>query len=107
MNIVSIAYGILAPISLISQVILIYGYLKIKKMRQHPEMMIFWQCITQSLMDLHWLTGIPVVHNYLSIRECQSLGAFFVFCYYVNWDYIRLYSRIYHMYMASICGKYS
>ena len=88
MNVVTMSYGILAPISMISQLILIYGYLKIKKMRQHPEMMIFYQCITQSLLDLHWITGIVDVHTYLSSRECQSLGAFFVFCYFVNWDYI-------------------
>ena len=60
MNVVTMSYGILAPISMISQLILIYGYLKIKKMRKHPEMMIFWQCITQSLMDLH---SIPFHRN--------------------------------------------
>ena len=88
MNVNLLCYGIMAPISLVSQLILIYGYLRIRKMRKHPEIMIFWQCISQSVTDLHWITGYSELHNSLSPYGCKVLGAFFAYCYFLSWDYI-------------------
>ena len=88
MDPLSIAYCIFTPISITSQAILMYGYLRIKKMRKHPEMMIFWQLVFQFVIEFRWLTGIYEIRHSLSSRACQCLGAFFVFCYYANWDFI-------------------
>ena len=88
MNVPTVAFGILAPISLLSQLLLIYGYSRIKKMRRYPEIMVLWQCISQSAMDLHWMTGLVRLHEYLPSLGCQLLGAFFVYFYFINWDYI-------------------
>ena len=82
------SYIILAPLSLISQIILIYGYIRVKKMREYPEILVFWQCIAQSILDVHWITGFTDLHRYLSGLPCQLIGAFCVYCYFINWDYI-------------------
>jgi hypothetical protein len=83
-----IFYCILALISMSSQIFLIYGFLRIKKMKKHPEIMIFWQCVAQIILDLHWITGLSDLHNQLSIFECKLLGAFFGYFYYLSWNYI-------------------
>ena len=83
-----VSYGVFAPISAVCQLILMYGFLKVKKMRKHPEILIFWQCMSQILLDVHWITGISQLHNDLSDRGCQILGAFAVYFYYLCWNYI-------------------
>ena len=88
MNLQVISYEIFAPISAICQIILVYGYLKVKKMQKHPEIMIFWQCLSQIILDAHWLTGIPELHDDLTGKGCQILGAFFVYFYYLSWNYV-------------------
>ena len=88
MNIELVCYGIIAPISLISQLILIYGYVRVKKMREYPEILVFWQCVAQSVMDLHWITGVPQIHSLISSVSCQIFGAVSAYFYLINWDYI-------------------
>ncbi|OMJ71897.1 hypothetical protein SteCoe_29780 [Stentor coeruleus] len=82
-----ISYAVLAPISFICQIVLVYGFLRVKKMKKHPEVMIFWQCISQIILDLHWITGIPYINNSLSI-VCQFVGAFFAYFYILSWNYM-------------------
>ena len=88
MDIELISFGILAPISLLSQLILIYGYIRIKDLRQHPDMLTFWHCVSESIVDLSWITGIAQVHKYLSGPTCQFIGAFFMYFYFLHWDYM-------------------
>lgn len=83
----TLSYAVLAPISFICQIILIYGFFRVKKMKKHPEVMIFWQCASQIILDLHWITGIPSIHDSLNFF-CQALGALFVYFYYLSWNYI-------------------
>ena len=79
------AFGILSPISLLSQLILIYGYVRIKKLRQHPDMMTFWHCVSESVLDLSWIVSISSI---IPSPSCQYIGALCVFFYFLNWDYI-------------------
>ena len=88
MNIQIISYGICAPISAVCQVILIFGYMKVKKMKKHPEIMIFWQCVSQIILDVHWISGLSKLHNQLPEEYCQLLGSFFVYFYYLSWNYV-------------------
>lgn len=88
MNIEVVSFAILAPISVLSQIILIYGHARIKKMRKHPDVMILWQCISQIILDIHWITGISQLHKDLTPAGCQTLGAFFVYFYFMSWDSI-------------------
>jgi hypothetical protein len=84
----TISYAITAPISIFCQVFLIYSYLRVKQMKKHPESLIILQCISQIILDIHWLTGISTVNSALGAVGCQTLGAFFVYCYFICWDYI-------------------
>ena len=85
-------YGILAPISIVSELLIFYGFIRIKELRKHPEIMIFWQCCSQLILDLHWFTGIEVLKAKLSDSVCQFLGAFCMYFYYLSWDYTLLLS---------------
>ena len=92
LNITSICYGILAPISVVSELILIYAFLRIKHMRRHPEIMIFWQCCSQLILDIHWFTGISPFKSHLTASTCQFLGSFCIYFLYVSWNYNLLLS---------------
>ena len=89
MSLQLLSYTVIAPVSVLSQSALIYGFLRVKQMKKHPEILIIFQCISQIILDLHWLTGIPDVHSSLAPSSgCQIIGAFFVYCYFICWDYI-------------------
>ena len=82
-----ICYTALTPLSVISEVILLYGFVRLKTLREHPEVLIFWECIAQLIMDVHWFTGIERFKVRLSDTECQVLGAFSYYFYLLSWDY--------------------
>ena len=82
------ACGILAPISLLSQLILIYGYVRIEKMREHPDMMIFWHCVSEGVLDIGWILSMKNMAGYIPNTICQYYGAFMAFFFFLNWDYI-------------------
>lgn len=86
-NLTSLCYEILAPISVVSELLLFYGFIRIKHLRKHPEIMIFWQCCSQIILDIHWFTGIELFKAQLSDKMCQLLGAFCMYFYYLSWDY--------------------
>jgi hypothetical protein len=84
---IQLSYTIFAPLSFISECILLYAFIRLKQLKDHPEIMIFWQCISQIILDVHWFTGIDSVKSSLSDFSCKFLGAFFVYFYYLSWDY--------------------
>jgi hypothetical protein len=56
-------------------------------MQKHPEILIIWQCFSQIMLDSHWFTAIDSVNELVS-DYCQSIGAMFVYFYYLSWNYI-------------------
>jgi hypothetical protein len=87
LNLTELCYSILAPLSLLSQLLLIYSFFKLNQIKNHPEIMIFWQCISQIAIDVHWLTGIEAIKSSLTDEVCLFLGSFSVYFYYLSWDY--------------------
>ena len=78
---------VLAPVSLISEFLLLYGFLRLKELRAHPEILIFWECIAQIIFDAHWFTGISFIKIHVSDFACQFLGSLCVYFYILSWDY--------------------
>ena len=91
-NLTLLAYSVLAPISVVSEILMIYGFIRLNQIKQHPEIMIFWQCLSQFILDIHWFTGISTVKENLGDRGCQFIGAFCVYFYFLSWDYNLLLS---------------
>ena len=91
-NLTQLCYMFLAPLSVTSEFILIFGFWKLKQFKDHPEVMIFWQCLSQIILDVHWFTGIETIKSTFTDEECLFLGAFSVYFYYLSWDYSLLLS---------------
>lgn len=85
-----ICYIFLAPLSVICEAVLVYGFLRLKMCKDHPEVLIFWQCVAQIILDIHWFTGVETLHNTMSKDECLFLGAFSLYFYYLSWNYILI-----------------
>jgi len=81
---------VLAPISVISESILIYGFWRLKQYENHPESLIIWQSLAQIILDIHWFTGIETFHKAMSDFDCLFLGAFSLYFYYLSWNYILI-----------------
>lgn len=86
-RVIQISYLFLAPLSVTSELILIYAFWRVNQFKDHPEIMIFWQCLSQIILDIHWVTGIDRVKSSLSSDECCILGALCIYFLYVSWDY--------------------
>jgi hypothetical protein len=53
------AFGYLGPISLVVSIFLMYLYIHRAALRRPPGMMILWQVVAQTCLDLNWtFTGI-------------------------------------------------
>ena len=87
-----ISYTGLAPLSVVSEAFLLYAFIRLKQIKEHPEIMIFWQCLSQIILDIHWFTGIQVINDNLTPIGCRFLGAFGVYFYFLSWDYNMLLS---------------
>lgn len=87
-----IFYLVLAPISLLCEGILLYGFIRLRQIKYHPEILIFWQSLSQLIMDMHWFTGIDQVKNQISGDTCRIIGAFSIYFYFLSWDYTTLLS---------------
>lgn len=86
-QITQICYLILAPLSVLSEIILVYAFWKLELFKEHPEVMIFWQSVSQIILDLHWVTGAKSIKSYFSDKECLVYGAFSLYFYYLSWNY--------------------
>lgn len=87
-----ISYTALAPLSVICEATLLYGFIRLRQIKEHPEILIFWQCLSQLIMDIHWFTGIDSVRSHMSNFSCCFLGAFCIYFYFLSWDYTTLLS---------------
>ncbi|OMJ84765.1 hypothetical protein SteCoe_14018 [Stentor coeruleus] len=87
METINICYIFLAPISSICGLFQVYGFYKLNLVKEHPEILIFWQCISQLILDIHWFTGIPYIQKHIGDIPCRLLGDFFVYFYYLSWNY--------------------
>jgi hypothetical protein len=59
-----IAFGYFGPVSLVTGLILIYLYVRRTALRRPPGMLIFWQCVAQTCLDVSW-TATGVNYYYL------------------------------------------
>ena len=91
-NLTQLSYSVFAPISVISESFLLYGFIRLHQIKEHPEIMIFWQCLSQIILDIHWFTGIAKINQTLSSSGCKFLGSFSVYFYFLSWDYTLLLS---------------
>ena len=82
-----LCYSLLAPVSVVSEIIMILSFWRLNLFKHHPEILIFWQCIAQLLVDIHWFTGISAIHSLVKGTGCLILGAAFMYFYYLGWAY--------------------
>lgn len=58
-----IAYAIFATLSIIAGCLVILTHLSLPKLLKHPGTIIIGHCVSHLLLDIHWYTGIPIVHE--------------------------------------------
>jgi len=85
--VIKLSYFILAPLSFVASILLLWSYFKVPKLKEHPGVLIFWQCLSQCIVDCHWFTSIPEIKESLSDTACNILGGFACYFYFVSWNY--------------------
>lgn len=80
-------------LSFLSSMFLMLTHYTVKKMMKHPGPIVICLCISQIVLDLNWITGIPGVLTFLlGFDDCFTLGALGVFAYSYTWGYITVLS---------------
>jgi len=82
-----ITCAVLAPLSVMGSGLLMWTYVKIKKLREHPGSLVFMQCLTQCVLDLHWPLSIQTINKSINGIPCILLGASSCYFYFVTWNY--------------------
>ena len=91
-TIVSVFTITFTSISVVCELLILYGFLRIKKLKKHPETLVFWSSFAQLILELHWYTGIASIRASLSPSQCQLLGSIGVYANTLSWNYIMLLS---------------
>lgn len=58
-----VSYFVLAPMSVVAGAVLIALYGRVKELRRQPGWLVLWQCIAQTLLDLHWLSSTDILSH--------------------------------------------
>jgi hypothetical protein len=91
-NVTFLAYSILAPLSVVSESLILYSFIRLSQIKEHPEIIIFWETLAQLILDIHWFTGIAPIKDFLGEKPCQFFGSFSMYFYFLSWDYNLLLS---------------
>jgi hypothetical protein len=77
----------LVCVSLICEILIIYGYTKIPQLRKYPGQYILIQSIAQLYIDIHWVTITKPVQKILDDTTCRLIGAINYYAYTIAWCY--------------------
>ena len=84
------SYFVLAPLSVFAGILLILLFATIQNLRRHPGWLILWQCIAQSILDLHWLSSSELLpHRFPSHSPslCLFIGVLSVYAFLLACNY--------------------
>ena len=84
------SYTILGVTSLLAGLVLLLAYARVRVLREPPGMLIFWQCVGQTMVDFHWAyAGLFYVGN-SQLEDsfaCRFHGLAALYCYFLTWNY--------------------
>ena len=84
------SYTVLGVTSLIAGLVLLLAYARIRVLREPPGMLIFWQCVGQTMVDFHWAyAGLYFVasEKLEDSIACRFHGLASLYCYFLTWNY--------------------
>lgn len=84
------SYTVLGVTSLIAGLVLLLAYARIRVLREPPGMLIFWQCVGQTMVDFHWAyAGLYFVTSQKleDSIACRFHGLASLYCYFLTWNY--------------------
>ncbi|CAG9335561.1 unnamed protein product [Blepharisma stoltei] len=80
---------VLASVSFVFSIATAMVHFLIPKMMDHPGQLVFIQCLTQAMYDLHWFSGEERIHTFLVDNNlCEVIGGFNVFFFLLAWNYL-------------------
>lgn len=82
-----VSYFLLAPMSVLAGTVLIGMYCWVKELRKRPGWLILWQCIAQTLLDLHWLSSSDIMSHEQHSGLCEFIGTTSIYAYLLACNY--------------------
>lgn len=92
-------------ISAICEILIIYGFVKLKRVRNYPGIYILVQSIAQLYIDIHWITIFAAVQDTLSPLSCRLLGSLVFYAYTIAWNYTFFLSLEVYLKITSSISK--
>lgn len=86
-----ISFFALAPLSVVAGLVLIALFAYYPYLRKPPGWLIIWQCVAQTVLDVHWFSfGVEGAHS----PACKTLGILGIYCYYLAFMYTGMISWV-------------
>lgn len=75
-------------ISIICQLLMIYAFIKIKKIRRHPGIYILIETLAHLLIEIHWISALNPVKDQIKEIGCKITGAITLYCSTIAFNYM-------------------
>jgi len=83
----TVACFVLAPLSILASMIMIWSHTRIKKLRQHPGMLVLMQCLVQLIVDCAWMSSYYTIKNSFQGFLLFIAESVFGWAYFASWNY--------------------
>jgi hypothetical protein len=91
---IEISYMICGILSVIVGIVVIYCYIKLHTLRKPPGMLIFFQCLGQTAIDLHWVWSAVLLCKRYTVTGlfrdnslCYIDGGLTFYLFLMSWNY--------------------
>ena len=81
-------------LSVLVGIVVIYCYIKLHTLRKSPGMLIFFQCIGQTAIDLHWVWNAILLCKRYAVSKsasdgffCKYDGGLTLYLFLMSWNY--------------------
>lgn len=98
-TVLQLSYYLLAPISLLSGLVLLVLFALVREMRLQRGWLVLWQCFAQSLLDLHWLSTSHFFSHSQYSALCKVIGTVGLYSLLLAYNYTAALSYIIIVYL--------
>ncbi|OMJ72788.1 hypothetical protein SteCoe_28678 [Stentor coeruleus] len=75
-------------ISIVCELLMIYAFIKLKKLRHRPGIYVIIQVIAHLIVDFHWLSAVAIIRNSITMQGCRFVGALVFYSSTIAFNYI-------------------
>jgi len=93
-TVLQLSYYFLAPVSVLAGLVLLVLFALVRELRLQRGWLVLWQCLAQSLLDLHWLSTYHFFSHSQHSVLCQVVGTVSLYSLLLAYNYTAALSYV-------------